>query len=458
MRNLIETGLKRVERVFRAKAKREIEDLYIYSYDASRKSELPWIVVFPEEEEEIIELVNIAREFKLPIIPRGAGSGLVGGTVPVEGGVILSMESMTRIRDIDEKNLVAVVEPGLITSKLHDEVEKCNLFYPPDPASAEFSTIGGNVATNAGGLRAVKYGVTEDYVLSLRVVLSDGFAIKTRKAVLKDVSGYNLTSLFIGSEGTLGIISEVTLRLIPEPETRGTLLAFFDSPWKAIEAGISLFTKGVLPCTMEFMDRSAVDVVKEYTGVEMEDRVKAVLLIEDDGFEESVIRSMNLVEDTMKEFGAISIQWRVGEKGDQSMWSVRRAISPSLTKIAPFRINQDVVVLRTRIRELLEGAERIGQKVNLPIVNFGHLGDGNVHVNILFGRGKEEEEKAKEGVKELLALVNSLDGSITGEHGIGMVKLVYLKKYIDPNLYGLMKKIKELFDPHNILNPGKLVP
>ncbi len=456
--SLREKGLSKIKSLFGKRATDEAEDLVVYSFDATRKKAFPLMVVFPENEDEIKELVKIASEYTLPLIPRGAGSGFAGGAVPFFGGVILSSERMRKIKEIDEKNLLAIVEPGVITGDLHKAVEDRGLFYPPDPASLEFSTIGGNLSTNAGGLRAVKYGVTRDYVLSLRAVIGDGSIINTRAKTIKDVTGYDLTGLFVGAEGTLGFVSEITLKLIPKPEAKGTVLAAFPSVKDAIKCGIEIIRKGILPATMEFIDKSAVELVKKFSEVKISPSTESVLLIEDDGFEESVKRSLRLIKMVCEENGALEVEETIDPNRSTDMWKIRRAISPALAMIAPFRVNQDIAVLRTEVEELLRRATKIAEKWNLKMVNFGHLGDGNIHVNFLYGKDPSEEERVKSGVKELLENVLELKGTISGEHGIGMVKLTYMKRFLSPKIIELMQGIKRIFDPKNIFNPGKAVP
>jgi len=454
----IETGLRKIKSLFGKRALYSIEDLLVYAYDATKMKGAPYMVVYPENEEEVRELVKIASQYEIPLIPRGAGSGFAGGVVPsAQGGIILSSEGMRKIKDIDERNMIAILEPGVITGDFHKTVESMNLFYPPDPASLEFSTMGGNVSTNAGGLRAVKYGVTRDYVLSLKVVLANGSVIRTRAKTIKDVTGYDITGLFVGAEGTLGFVSEITVKLLPKPERKGTLLAFFYTPVDAINAGIEVIRNGILPVTMEFMDSTVIDLVRSSSPLPVPSRTSAALLLEDDGFEESVLRSLRIMKEVCLKNGAIEVEGTVEKERADEMWKIRRAISPALARIAPFRFNQDVVVLRTKIPELLKRAEAIASLKNLKIANFGHMGDGNIHVNFLY-RDKEEEKRAKEAVRELLAEVVRLEGSITGEHGVGMAKLQFVKEFMPGEVIELMRGIKKVFDPKNIFNPGKLIP
>jgi len=454
-----EIGLSKINSLFGKRALQSIEDLIVYSYDATKMIGAPHMIVYPEDEKEVVELVKIASEFEIPLIPRGAGSGFAGGSVPLldKGGVIVSTESMRKIKDIDEKNLIAIVEPGVITGDFHKTVEKINLFYPPDPASLEFSTIGGNVSTNAGGLRAVKYGVTRDYVLSLKVVLANGSIIRTRAMTIKDVTGYDITGLFVGAEGTLGFVSEITVKLLPKPEKKGTLLAFFPSPIDAINAGIDIIRNGVLPATMEFMDKTAIALLLATSSLTLSEEVTSALLLEDDGFEESVLKSLKIMKEVCLKHGAIEAEGTIEKEKSDEMWKIRRCISPALGKIAPFRFNQDVVVLRTKIPDLLKRAQSIARAKNITIINFGHMGDGNIHVNFLY-KDKEEEKKVKEAVGELLKEVVALEGSITGEHGVGMVKLQFIKEFMPKEIIEIMKGIKKVFDPKNIFNPGKLIP
>ncbi len=436
------------------KVKTDNPHLYLYSYDATNLEFLPWAVVFPETTEEVVSIVKLANEYGFPIIPRGAGSGMSGGALPVEGGIILSLERMNRILEIDRVNHYAVVEPGVITSVLHREVEKLGLFYPPDPASKNFSSIGGNVAENAGGLRAVKYGVTRDYVMALKVVLPDGEVIRTGSRTVKDVAGYDLTRLLVGSEGTLGIVTEVTLKLIPLPRWKQTFFLTFPSPQEAISHVPYLLEKG-LPSTLEFIDGFSLRAVEKYLNVSLPG-VNGALLLENMGNEGEVETWAASVEDYLGTHN-ISFQRAINENEREVLWKIRRSLSASLSKVKPNRFNEDVVVRRSDLANLVEESYRIAKKYNILIADFGHAGDGNIHVNYLHDRKDENERKrAWRATEEMVEKVVEMGGTISGEHGIGIMKKELLRKQLSPTEIELMKHLKRVFDPRNILNPGKI--
>ncbi len=426
----------------------------LYSYDATGQEFLPWVVVFPESTHQVSAVMGIAFEQGVPVVPRGAGSGFTGGSLPVEGGIVLSTERMNRILEIDRDNLTAWVEPGVVTGQFQRRVEEAGLFYPPDPASLAFCTLGGNVAENAGGPRAVKYGVTRDYVLGLEAVLSNGDLITTGRKVVKDVVGYNLTGLLVGSEGTLAVITRILLRLLPLPLGRSTLLASFGSRRQAGETVSEILARGVIPSTLEFIDRSALDAVAEHAQVEVEQEVEAVLLIETDGA--SANEEAELCRQVVESHRG---SCRVADGDDQRehLWRARRAISPSLIHIAPTKVNEDVVVPRSLLAEALEEISRIEERHNLPIICFGHAGDGNIHVNIMTDKNDDDAwKRAQKAVDEVFELVVGLGGSISGEHGVGTTKARYVGMQLSEQVLELQRGIKRVFDPKGILNPGKM--
>ncbi len=434
-------------------------DRQSYAYDATQIQACPDGVVFPGTTEEIASIMRLANTHQFPVVPRGAGSGMSGGSVPIQGGVVVVLLRMNRIIKIDVNNFLAVVEPGVITRDLQQAVEAEGLFYPPDPSSSHFSTLGGNLAECAGGGRAVKYGVTRDYVLGLEVVLPTGEILKTGVRTAKGVVGYDLTRLMVGSEGTLGIITEMVLKLIPLPEARQTILAFFDQMALAAQSVVEIFRAGILPSTLEFMDHSSISCVEEYLHLGLPTQAQALLLIEVDGDREAVARQGETIQRLCRQTGAKGVKRAATPQEADELWKARRAISPALFRLRPHKINEDIVVPRDKIPEAIDRFEGIGRRFELLIVSFGHAGDGNIHVNVMFdGKKPEEKKRAQEAVVEIFQTVLDLGGTLSGEHGVGLTKAPFLSLELDPVSLALMKKIKDLFDPNHILNPGKIFP
>jgi glycolate dehydrogenase FAD-linked subunit len=434
------------------------EDLLCYSYDATNSPQLPDAVVFPETAEEISLILKMANFIGFPVIPRGAGTGFSGGSVPVEGGVVISTERMKKIVEIDADNLIAVVEPGIVTWDFQQEVEKLGLFYPPDPSSLKFSTIGGNIAECAGGPRAVKYGVTRDYVLGLEAVLPTGEIINTGVRTAKGVVGYDLTRLLTGSEGTLGIITKATLRLLPLPESIRTVLVTFADIKDAAKTVSDIIKAKIIPSTLEIMDSVSIRCVEEYSkaGLPLE---AAVLLIEVDGSPESTAKDAGRIEKICLENKAIEVRAASDKKEIKDLWNARRAISASLFRIKPNKINEDIVVPRASIPELISGVQEIGKRRGLLIASFGHAGDGNIHVNVMYDKkDAREAEAAGAAVRDVFDLTLRLKGTISGEHGIGITKAGYVDMELSPAAIEAMKRIKNALDPKGILNPGKIFP
>jgi len=430
------------------------EELVVYSYDATQKEALPWAVARPADASEVSRILVLANRERFPVVPRGAGTGMSGGSVPVQGGVVLTFERMNRILEIDEQNLIAVVEPGVVTGDLQNEAEARGLFYPPDPASHRFCTIGGNVAECAGGLRAVKYGVTRDYVLGLEVVLPTGEIIMTGGRTLKNVAGYDLTRLMVGSEGTLGVVTKVILKLLPLPESVRTLVAFFADVDHAAQAASSIIAGRIMPRALEFVDQAALRAVEGYLKEDLSRGAAAMLLVEVDGPETSTLREVALIRELLTRSGAAGVEMAETAADRERLWKARRSISPALYTLKPKKINEDIVVPRSRIPDIVRDIAGIAKKHNLLIVNFGHAGDGNIHTNILIDEA--DRPRAEEAVKELFEAVLRMGGSITGEHGIGLSKAAYLPMELGPDALSAMKRIKDAFDPNQILNPGKI--
>jgi len=434
------------------------EELVRYASDGTRLAFMPDAVAFPGNSEEISRIFILANQESFPVIPRGGGSGMSGGSLPVMGGLVLAMDRFNRILLIDRDNLIAKVEPSVITARLQEEVEKVGLFYPPDPASADVSTIGGNVAECAGGLRALKYGVTRDYVLGLTVVLPTGEIIRTGGDTIKGVAGYDLTRLIVGSEGTLAVITAITLRLIPKPAVKKTMLAFFPSMSSTAQTVSNIIREKIVPVTLEFMDRLCIDCIRKELGIDIPRETGAMLLIEVDGNKLLAGREAERVRKICKRSGAIEFRIAQGRKEAEKLWEARREVSPSLMKLRPGKISEDVVVPRSRMTELLSFLCELGDRYALPVPAFGHAGDGNIHVNIMLDKDIQEEVKNGEAVvKELFKKVIDLGGTITGEHGIGITKAPYMEMEFSRPSLELMSRIKKAFDPQGILNPGKIL-
>jgi glycolate oxidase len=449
---------KKIEDILPGKVSTDKEELFCYGFDASSTAGKPSAVVRPVSTDEVSEVASFAFNNNTPIVPRGAGTGMTGGAVPLKDTIILSLEGMNRIIDIDEKNMVAVVEPGVINAHLQERLEETGLFYPPDPASMKFCTLGGNVSENAGGPRAIKYGVTKDYVLGLETVLPDGRVLMTGGRTYKGVVGYDLTRLMVGSEGTLGIISKIFLKVLPLPEASATLLCTFSDLDNAAQSVSRISSSSIIPRTLEFMDSESIHAVENYKSFGLPLNAEALLLIEVDGMHSAVTEEAEKIASICTAVkGSVSIADDVFSK--QRIWEARRAISPALYHIKPTKLNEDIVVPRGRIPEMLQALRTIAERNDLTIANFGHAGDGNIHVNIMTDKNnKEEFERAKDSVKDIFEAALKLGGTISGEHGVGLTKKQYVGMELSDVSLDIMKKIKNVFDPKGILNPGKMFP
>ncbi|RJR20955.1 MAG: FAD-binding protein [Nitrospiraceae bacterium] len=449
---------KKEEDALPGKVSMNREELFCYGFDASSEEGAPSAVVRPVNTQEVSDVASYAFKNGVPIVPRGAGTGMTGGSVPLKDSVVLSLEGMNRIIEIDEKNMVAVVEPGVINFHLQERLEDAGLFYPPDPASMKFCTLGGNVAENAGGPRAVKYGVTKDYVLGLETVLPDGRVLMTGGRTYKGVVGYDLTRLLVGSEGTLGIVTKIYLKVLPLPEETITMLCTYRTIDAAAQTVSRITSSAVIPRALEFMDNESIRAVENYGSFGLPVDAEALLLIEVDGPRAAVTEEAEKIASVCKALdGDVSIAEDFFSQ--QRIWDARRAISPALYRIRPTKINEDIVVPRGRIPEMLKALREIAEKNDLIIANFGHAGDGNIHVNIMTDKNNEEEYRiAQESVRDIFEATLNLGGTISGEHGIGLTKKQFVGMELSDVSIELMKKIKGVFDPKGILNPGKMFP
>jgi len=435
----------------------EPEKVEPYGADAVKEKFPPEAVVFPQNTEEMCEILKLANEYVFPVTARGGGVGYTGGAVPVDGGIVIGTDRMKKIIEINPDDLYVICQPGLTTFELQQAVEKHGLLFPPDPASYKDSYIGGNIAENAGGMRTPKYGVTKHSVLGLEVVTATGEIIRTGGRTVKNVVGFDLTGLMCGSEGLLGIITEATLKLLPMPEATSTVRASFKTMEEACKVLTKFTPEGLLPMAMEVVDKHCIKAIEENFAFGLSPDAGAILIVAVDGFKEEVERNAQTIERILRENGGFDILRSKTKEEEDKLWDVRRAISPSLMKYGTLKINEDVVVPRSKVPELIREVEEIGRKHDTFVANFGHAGDGNIHVNFLCNRDDAESiARARECVKETFALSVALGGSISGEHGIGYVKAAYLNMAIDAPTLEIMKNIKKVFDPKGILNPGKM--
>ncbi|PHQ89615.1 MAG: glycolate oxidase subunit GlcD [Sulfurimonas sp.] len=433
--------------------------LIAYSYDATREHFEPDAVIFPKDEANISEILKYCNTHQIVIVPRGAGSGFTGGALPSSGGIVLGFEKhMNKILEIDMKNMVAVVQPGVINMDLQRAVEEVGLFYPPDPASQEYSTLGGNVSENAGGMRAAKYGITKDYVMATRAVLPNGNIIRAGKRTIKDVAGYNISGILIASEGTLAILTEITLKLIPKPKMTKTAMGIFDSVSQAMEAVYKTMASGITPVAMEFLDNLTIRAVEQTFNKGLPVEAGALLVTDVDGnLEDDLDYQLGMIEKVFKENGCSEFRIAKDEKEAADLWFARRNASPSLSIYGSKKLNEDVTVPRSALPELLERFYAIGDKYNIKIPCFGHTGDGNVHTNVMVdGSDPEQIKIAYKAIEEVFQATIDLGGTLSGEHGIGLAKAPYMSMAFTDEEMDLFQSIKTAFDPNNILNPTKM--
>ena len=433
--------------------------LIAYSYDATRTRFEPDAVLFPRNEEDVSRILVYCNHHGIVITARGAGSGFTGGALPANGGVILAFEKhMNRILEIDMENMVAVVQPGVVNRELQKAVEEVGLFYPPDPASEEYSTLGGNVSENAGGMRAAKYGITKDYVMALRAVRANGDVIRAGKRTIKDVAGYNIAGILIASEGTLAIITEITLKLIPKPRFTKAYMGIFPSVEDAMNAVFKSLASGANPVAMEFLDSLVVQALKKKLNIELPEDAGALLIGDVDGnVPEELEFQLEILRNSFKENGAQDFVIADAGEGRDKLWYARRNASPSITIFGSKKLNEDISVPRSMLPEALKKIYAVGEKYGFKVPCFGHAGDGNIHVNVMVdGSDPEELEAGHKAIEEIFELVVEMGGTLSGEHGIGTSKAPFMKIAFNPMELKLFREIKEALDPNNILNPGKM--
>ncbi|MDH5371123.1 MAG: FAD-binding protein [Gammaproteobacteria bacterium] len=434
-------------------------DVWSYGYDNSRRHAVPDIVVQPNTHEQVHNIVLLCNEYKVPLTARGRGTGTTGATVPLQGGLLLSTEKLNHIIKIDPANRYIVVEPGVTNQEVQDAVKKHGFFWPPDPTSSAYCSIGGNLAYNSAGPRAVKYGTPRDNVFGLRAVTGLGEEIRTGVYTSKGVVGYDLTRLLIGSEGTLAVITEATLKLTPLAESKRTLQLLYSDIESAAQAVSAIMAQPTIPCALEFIDGNAINMIRDYSDISFPEDAGAMLMIEVDGPETQLDFSVEDIKKASQSSSLLELKVATTKEEVEALWATRKALSPALRNIAPKKINEDVVVPVSNIPKLIRGLEKLSNKYQIPIVNFGHAGNGNIHVNLLFNPDDEtQNNNAHRCLDDVFDLVLNLDGTLSGEHGVGIEKRDFVDREIEPVTLALMKRIKTEFDPNGILNPGKMFP
>lgn len=437
----------------------ELQERYSYSFDASFGQHLPEIVIQPNDSQEISLLLKLANKYLIPVYPRGSGTSLSGGPLPVEGGMVLDLSRLNKKLIIDRENLLAIVSPGVITGDIHKKAEEVGLFYPPDPSSSHVSTIGGNLLENSSGPKGLKYGTTKEYVIGLEVVTPTGEIIRTGGKTVKNVTGYDLTRLIVGSEGTLAIVTEAILRLIPKPQARKTLLATFGSVIDSGYAITNILSSGILPAAMELMDNACIRAVEHFKPCGLPVEAEALIIIEVDGHPLAIEEEISKCEAICNEQGATNVRVAQNEVERDEIWNARKMVSPAITQLGPTKISEDATVPRSQIPAMMERLNQIRQKYKLNLVVFGHAGDGNLHPNIITDkRNIEEMKRAEDAISEIFEAAVSLGGTLSGEHGIGNMKAPYMEMELGKEGLMMMKKIKDAWDPNQILNPGKIFP
>lgn len=434
-------------------------DLYSYSYDASFGTYLPEAVVQPKATEEVSNIMKLANQYEIPVYPRGQGTSLSGGPLPVKGGIVLDFSQWNDKLEIYPEDMMAIVAPGVLTADINNAALKEGLIYPPDPSSSNVSTIAGNLAENSGGPRGLKYGVTKDYVLGLEVVTPEGEVIRTGGRTVKNVTGYDLTKLIVGSEGTLGIITEAILKLHPKPEATATLMALFADLVAAGQAISNILRAGIIPAKLEMMDKACIEAVEAYEPQGLPTDVEALILIELDGHPQAIHDEILKVEDVCRETGATEVIRAKNEEEAAQLWRARKLVSPAIVRHKPTKISEDATVPRSKIPHMFQRLKEIREKYDIDLVVFGHAGDGNLHPNIIADkRDKEEMRRVEQAVGEIFEAAVELGGTLSGEHGIGTLKAPFMEMELGAAGVEMMKRIKQSWDPKNILNPGKIFP
>lgn len=437
----------------------EESERWTYGYDNSRKQALPDAVVLPSRHEQVLEIVKLCNAHKIPLIARGRGTGTTGATVPTQGGLVLSLEHMDRISHVDTANRYMVVEPGVTNQTVQDRAAEFGFFWPPDPSSGAFCTIGGNLAYNSAGPRAVKYGTPRENTLGLRAITGDGQEIRTGVYTTKGVVGYDLTRLLIGSEGTLAVITEATLKLTPLAECKRTLQAIYRDIETATAAVAAIMAQPVIPCALEFIDAKAIEMIRHYSQADLPSNAGAMLMIEVDGPEACIEAAMANIGKAADNDGLLRLTPANTAEEITELWATRKALSPALRTVAPKKINEDIVVPVSNIPTLIKALDKLSREFGVTIINFGHAGNGNLHTNILYDPADpRQNENARRCLDKLFSLVLSLNGTLSGEHGVGLEKRDFIDREIDPVTLELMRRIKHQFDPNGILNPGKMLP
>jgi glycolate oxidase len=435
-----------------------LEDIVPYSFDGTAAlKQRPGAVVFPLSAVEVAECVRLARKRSVPVVTRGSGTGLSGGSVPLDGCLVICLVKMDKLIEVDEKNLTLRAQSGVITKEIDDAAAKVGLFYPPDPGSMKISTIGGNVAENSGGLRGLKYGVTRDYVMGIEVVLPDGTLTFLGNQCVKDVAGYSMKDLFIGSEGTLGIITEVILKVLPRPKARKTMLALYDSMEAAAKTISAIIAAKIIPCTLEFLDRVTVQCVEDYAKIGLPTDVEALVLMETDGHPVVVEEEAAQMMELARANGARDVRAAADEAEGAKLAAARRNAFSALARVRPTTILEDVTVPRSELATMVAFIDSVAKKHKLQIGTFGHLGDGNLHPTFLTNeRDHEEMHRIEVALEEIVEETIRLGGTVTGEHGVGLAKKAFLKRQLGEGSYELMRSIKQALDPQGLLNPGKI--
>lgn len=434
-------------------------DCWVYGYDNSRRHALPDAVIFATSHEEIVRAVKLCYDFGIPLTARGRASGTTGAAIPVQGGVVLSLERMQKILKLDVANRAMVVEPGVLNSEVQAAAKSAGFFWPPDPTSSAYCCIGGNLSCNAAGPRSLKYGTTRENTLGLTAVIGTGETIECGVYTTKGVVGYDLTRLLIGSEGTLGIISKATLKLTPLPHAKRTMQAFFKDIDSAALAITKIMTQPITPCGCEFIDGNAIEMIRRHASADLPENAGSMIMIEVDGSSDDLSADVALMKLACQNPGLISWSVATTQEETDKLWAIRKSLSQALRSLSPHKINEDVVVPLSHIPSLLNYTQELAKEFDITIVNFGHAGNGNLHVNLLIDPFDPiQGPRAKECLNRLFDKVVELHGSLSGEHGVGIEKREYVSKEITPSTLQLMKKIKAQFDPKNIMNPGKFFP